>query len=103
MKENYTDSLTNVWLEQVDLVQADLTYKTLMAKLKNFSGADMTKEYNDVYGKTDLDYANEFNEFDAEAQYVKPMEEDYSDSDLGLADPHTGYRYELDDIPGHKG
>lgn len=39
-----------------------------MAKLKNFSGADMTKEYNDVYGKTDLDYANEFNEFDVAQQ-----------------------------------
>ena len=39
-----------------------------MAKLKNFSGADMAKEFNDVYGKTDLDYANEFNEFDVERQ-----------------------------------
>ena len=26
------------------------------------------KEFNDVYGKTDMDYANEFNEFDAERQ-----------------------------------
>lgn len=68
MKENYTDSLTSVWLEQVDLVQADLTYKTLMAKLNNYSGADMAKEFNDVYGKVDLDYANEFNEFDAERE-----------------------------------
>jgi hypothetical protein len=71
MKENSTDSLTNVWLEQVDLVQADLTYRTLMVKLKNYSGADMTKELNDVYGKTDLDYVNEFNEFDAEPAYAQ--------------------------------
>jgi hypothetical protein len=39
-----------------------------MAKLKNFSGADMAKEFNDVYGKVDLDYANEFNEFNAERE-----------------------------------
>lgn len=39
-----------------------------MAKLKNFSGADMAKEFNDVYGQVDMDYANEFNEFDAERQ-----------------------------------
>jgi hypothetical protein len=71
MKEDYTDSLINVWLEQVDLVQADLTYRTLMVKLNNYSGADMTKELNDVYGKTDLDYVNEFNEFDAEPAYLQ--------------------------------
>jgi hypothetical protein len=28
----------------------------------------MAKEFNDVYGKVDLDYANEFNEFDAERE-----------------------------------
>lgn len=40
-----------------------------MDRLKNFLGADMkAKEYNDVYGQTDLDYANEFNEFDIEKQ-----------------------------------
>lgn len=39
-----------------------------MAKLNNSSGADMTKELNDVYGKVDLDYENEFNEFDAERE-----------------------------------
>ena len=42
-----------------------------MAKLKNFLGADMTKDLNDVYGRTDLDYANEFNEFDAEPAYAQ--------------------------------
>lgn len=31
----------------------------------------MTKELNDVYGKTDLDYVNEFNEFDAEPAYAQ--------------------------------
>jgi len=45
MKEDYTDSLINVWLEQVDLVQVNQTYKTLMAKLKHYSGVDMS-EYN---------------------------------------------------------
>lgn len=39
-----------------------------MAKLNNYSGADMSKEFNDVYGKVDLDYANEFNEFNAERE-----------------------------------
>lgn len=37
-----------------------------MAKLKNYSGADMTRELNDVYGKVNMDYANEFNEYDVE-------------------------------------
>jgi hypothetical protein len=57
MKEDYTDSLINVWLEQVDLVQVNLTYKTLMAKLKHYSGVDMSK-----------DYVQEFNEQRAEEQ-----------------------------------
>lgn len=41
-------------------------YYDLLTKLgvKNMAA----KEFNDVYGKTDMDYANEFNEFDAERQ-----------------------------------
>lgn len=45
-----------------------------MAKLKNFSGADMNtqaKEYNDVYGQVELDYANEFDEGDIEHQVAE--------------------------------
>ena len=40
-----------------------------MAKLKNYSGADMTKEFNDVYGQVELDYAKEFNEHGAEQAF----------------------------------
>ena len=58
-----------MWLEQVDLVQANQTYKTLMAKLNNYSGVDMAKEFNDVYGQTDLDYAREFDEYSAEEKF----------------------------------
>ncbi len=85
--EDYTDSLTNVWLEQVDLVQANQTYKTLMVKLKNFSGADMNtqaKEYNDVYGQVELDYAREFDEGDIELQaeqvYVAECQKECDDA-----------------------
>jgi hypothetical protein len=45
-----------------------------MAKLKNFSGADMNtqaKEYNDVYGQVELDYAREFDEGDIERQVAE--------------------------------
>jgi len=45
MKEDYTGSLINVWLEQVDLVQVNRTYKTLMAKLNNYLGVDMNNNY----------------------------------------------------------
>ena len=41
-----------------------------MAKLKNYSGADMAKELNDVYGKVDLDYAREFDDFNAEQVFL---------------------------------
>lgn len=47
-----------------------------MAKLKNYSGADMTaKDYNDVYGKVHLDYTEEFTEFNAE-QVTKCIKEE---------------------------
>lgn len=40
-----------------------------MDRLKNFLGADMSaKEYNDVYGKVDLEYVNEFDEGNIEQQ-----------------------------------
>ena len=58
MKEDYTDSLINVWLEQVDLVQVNQIYKTLMAKLKHYSGVDMTNNY-----------VQEFNEQGAEKAF----------------------------------
>ena len=45
MKEDYTDSLINVWLEQVDLVQVNRTYKTLMERLKHYLGVDMINDY----------------------------------------------------------
>jgi hypothetical protein len=41
-----------------------------MAKLKNSLGADMANEFQDVYGKVNADYANEFNEYGAEEQFV---------------------------------
>lgn len=40
-----------------------------MDKLKNFSGADMqAKDFNDVYGQVELDYAREFDEGNIEQQ-----------------------------------
>ena len=43
-----------------------------MDKLKNFSGADMqAKEFNDVYGQVQLDYANEFDEGNIEQQVAE--------------------------------
>jgi len=46
-----------------------------MAKLKNYSGADMSaKDYNDVYGVVNLDYTQEFTEFNAE-QVTKELKE----------------------------
>lgn len=67
--ENSTDNSINAWLELDDLVQANQTYKTLMDRLKNFLGADMSaKEYNDVYGQVELDYAREFDEGNIEQQ-----------------------------------
>lgn len=45
-----------------------------MAKLKNYSGVDMNnqaKEYNDVYGQVELDYAREFDEGDIEDQVAQ--------------------------------
>lgn len=49
-----------------------------MAKLKNFSGADMNtqaKEYNDVYGQVELDYAREFDEGNIELQIAAHNEQ----------------------------
>ena len=43
-------------------------YYNLLTKL---GVKTMTKELNDIYGKTDLDYVNEFNEFDAEPAYAQ--------------------------------
>ena len=40
-----------------------------MAKLNNYSGVDMAKEFNNVYGQTDLDYAREFDEYSAEEKF----------------------------------
>lgn len=40
-----------------------------MAKLKNYLGADMSKELNDVYGKVDIDYAREFDDFSIEQSF----------------------------------
>ena len=70
--ENSTDNSINAWLELEDLVQANQTYKTLMDKLKNYSGADMTaKQFNDVYGQVELDYRNEFDEGNIEQQVAE--------------------------------
>ena len=43
------------------------TYYDLLTRLgvKNMTA----KDFNDVYGKTDLDYANEFNEYNAETAF----------------------------------
>ena len=59
MKELYTDSLISVLLEQEDSVLVAQTFKTLMVKLKNYSGVDME--------------ANEFDENNAE-QIFKELE-----------------------------
>lgn len=48
------------------MINVNKVYKDLLTRL---GVKNMTKEFNDVYGKTDLDYANEFNEFDAEPAY----------------------------------
>lgn len=45
-----------------------------MVKLNNSLGADMNtqaREYNDVYGQVELDYAREFDEGDIEQQVAQ--------------------------------
>jgi hypothetical protein len=45
-----------------------MVHKVYYDLLTKLGVKTMTKEYNDVYGKTDLDYANEFNEFNVAQQ-----------------------------------
>lgn len=51
-----------------------------MDKLKNYSGADMqAKDFNDVYGQVELDYANEFNEGNIEQQVAECNAQQYAE------------------------
>ena len=67
------------------------------------------KDFNDVYGQVELDYANEFNEGNIEQQVAECNAQQYAeeferqDIKTALSDPTTGYKYERGDIPGCKG